>query len=108
MGKTISVLILVILFAWQCLIAYLLHDIVNSFKEFEPANYKVEFMTFVQPYIWVFMILTLGIIFDVFKRSKFLILNSILIIAIIAVSNGTLSFFIVMEAYEPIMNLGSK
>ena len=107
-GKIISVVLLVILWVWQCLIAYQVYGLSKLFVEFEPANYKVGFMNSMQPFIWVLIILTVGVTLDISKRAKFLILNSILIISIIIVANVSLSFFITMEGYEPIMNLDSK
>ena len=107
-GKIITVCLLIVILAWELLIAYLVHDMSRLFREFEPANYKVGFMVSMQPVVWVMIILTLGIILDIAKRKKFLILKSILVIAIIVMANSSLSMFLVMESYEPILNMESK
>jgi len=107
-GKIITVCLLIIILAWELLISYLVHDMSRLFREFEPANYKIGFMESMQPVVWAMIILTLGMILDIARRQKFLILNSILVIAIIVMANSSLSLFLAMESYEPIFNMETK
>ena len=106
-GKTITLVLMVGLLIWQGVLAYFVYGVSQLFTDLESPKNMTVFIAWTQPFIWLFMILTILAIFDVIKRNKFLVLNSAVLLSIIAVANIFLQLLVVLAGYAPIFELNN-
>jgi hypothetical protein len=95
------------LLIWQGVLGYLVYGVSQLFTDFESPTNMIVFIVWTQPFIWLFMLLTVGAIVNVIRRRKFELLNSVLLVSIIAVSNIFLHILVVLSGYAPIFELSN-
>lgn len=106
-GKVASLVLMTCLFIWQGILAYLVYEISRLFTDMETPSNMIVFIAWTQPFIWLFMFLTVLAIYDIIRRRNFLVLNTIALISIIAVANVFLQILVVLAGYAPIFELGN-
>ena len=104
-GKIIAIVLMVGLLIWQGMLSYFVYGVSRLFTDMETSNIMIVFITGTQPFIWIFMLLTVLAIYDVFARSKFLILNTFTLLSVVAVANVFLQILVVLAGYAPIFDL---
>ena len=104
-GKLITIILLTVLLIWLCFTAYMAYGISENVEKLNSEGDLGGFIVLLQPFIWLFILLTLGLIIEVAKRKTFLVLNSILIVSIIFVGLMFLSIAVVVTGYAPIFKL---
>ena len=95
-GKIISVIILILLIIWECVILYFVYGVTSLVEGVGTPLERSEFIIFTHPLLWVYLILTIGLIIDIVRREKILILNTVLLISIVTVSNIFLTILVVL------------
>jgi hypothetical protein len=105
--KLIILLLLVIFLIWQCFTAYIVYGMSENLEELNSPGDLSGFIIYIQPIIWLFIVVTIGLIIDVAKRNKFLIVNSILMVAVVFIGLTFLTIAAVVSGYAPIYELGN-
>ena len=108
LAKAISLLILVGFLTWQGAIAYFVHSVSSLLPDLRAPEHSTLFIVGMQPFMWMFMLLTVGLGIDFIRRRDFLVLNSILMVAIIAVATVFLHILALLAGYAPIIALGNS
>ena len=101
------IVILLVLFVWQGFTAYVLNQISLFFSNYEQHLTSTSLINILQPFIWLFMFLTLSVIYTIYKRKKFLVGNSLMFVAIIVIGTLFLGGVVAFYGYQPFIELGS-
>ena len=106
-GRWITGLLLLLIAAHQVRLGVHVWQLMEVFPNFgETPNNLVVFLVWTQPLMWLFVAVTLVLAFDVFRRPRFLLLNSTLGVLSIALGTAFLQLLVMLSAYAPILDLG--
>ena len=107
LGKAAVTLILVSLMLWQLSLIYTAKEFASLFKDFGGESDLSVFVSASQPFMWVFSLTTLVVLIDILKRNNILIINTLSIIAAIAIGTIFLQIMVMLGGYLPIIELGN-
>lgn len=106
-GKILTLTVMTGLLIWQGVLAYFVSEVSDLFVNLETPGNMIVFVVWTQPFIWLFMLLTVLAIYDIFRRNKFLVINTLTLISIIAVANIFLQILVLLVGYAPLFELGN-
>lgn len=99
--KYIASIYLVIMAAWQGLLGWSANNFISMFESFGTESLATEMLAISHPLIWTFMILSLFLAYETFRRKEIQITNILLISAIVTVSTILLQMHVVVASYTP-------
>ena len=106
MLKYLVCILLVLLCIWQGFIARGANQFITLFRSFNEEHDLAVLLTYSQPFIWLYLICTALVAFDIFRRKKFLFLNSFVITFALTIGTVLIQFFVIFSAYIPIFEMG--
>lgn len=99
-------LYLSLLCIWQAILAWSTNQFVSLFESFGKESAITIILSYSQPLIWIFMILTALISYDIFRRKELLVTNTFAIVASISIATILIQLFVVVGAYTPTLEMG--
>lgn len=91
---------------WQIYLAIIANRMaeMNSFLT-KPS--LAVFLYYSQPFIWFYLVVTLLLAIDIYRRNDLLILNSICILVVILLGTLFIQLFITLGGYIPILEIAN-
>ena len=104
--KYLACLYLSLLCIWQAILAWVTNQFVTLFESFGKESSITIILSYSQPLIWMFLILTAILSYDIFRRKVLLLTNTFAITASITIATILIQLFVVVGAYTPTLEMG--
>jgi len=100
-------ILLVFLCLWQGFMAWATYQFVDVFKSFDEETDLTTLLGLIQPLIWLLLLCTALIAFDIFRRKDFLLLNSLAILFALIIGTLFVQSFVNYSAYTSISEMST-
>ena len=107
-GKLIVGFCFLALVGWQLFLEYVAYQFSSLFDDINTKENLTIFIVYSQPFMWLFTVVTVVLAIDIFKRGKFLVLNSVSVLIALAIGTFFLQLLVILAGYAPIFELGAE
>lgn len=108
-GKALAGVLLALGALWQAALAIQVARVASLFDQssVKPVDLGAMFVVFSQPFMWVLVATTVVLAFDIMRREKFLLLNTVAVVLAVALGTAFLHMLVVVGGYGYVAQLGS-
>ena len=91
---------------WQGVLGWAANQFLSLFEGFDKESIAIVMLKISHPLIWLFMGLTLFLVYELFRRKEVLITNILLTSAIVTVSTILIQIHVLVASYTPTLEMG--
>jgi len=106
-GRWVACLLLVAIAAYQAYLGMQVWKLNDLFAIVgDTPNMLIMFLVWTQPLLWLFLLTTIVLAFDLLRRPRLLVVNSVATVLAVALGTAFLHLLVMLSAYASIFDLG--